>query len=140
MEKTMSTEIKIDLSDLKRELRGIVHQCLNEMLEGLDVKDWIEKRVSKWIKEAGTQIIENKVYAFLEESEIEVPKTLRYSNKKLTLNDYMVRVIHDFAASKAKKILSGMKITLKNENKGLSEEQLKMALGDNFNNDYDFML
>lgn len=112
----MTADIKIDLSGLEKELRGIVHKYLGEILENFDIKKWINKKVNGWVKDTGNKIIQKKVYAYLEEAQLEVPSNFyNLSNKRITINDYIIKVIHDFAVNKAGEMLSKMEITLNKE-------------------------
>jgi hypothetical protein len=102
---------KIDLSGIEKELTGIIHRVLGGMLKELDVQKWIEAQTHRWIKKIGKKTIDERVYAYLEESEIEVPKHLRYDGK-ITLNDYIIRIVRETIASRTNKIINGLNITL----------------------------
>lgn len=104
--------IEVDLSNIEKEIRGIIHEYIGKNLEDFNLKDWLKTRIDKKIENIIDKITEKKVYRFLEEARIEVPSKNRYQ-EKITINDYIIRVIHDFAIEKAAKMLEGMIITIK---------------------------
>jgi len=115
--------IKIDTSDLEKELRGYVYKYIDELLKENGLIEIIKVQVKQSIRNTVDKMIEKKVYAFLKESEIEVPRGYKYS-KKITLNEYIIKIIYDFAIKMAKEKLKGLKLFLDEEPK--SNKQLKV--------------
>lgn len=103
------------MSGMEKELRGIIHKCLNEKMKELDIKKWIETRIDRMIEASIDRLIEKKVYAFLEEAEIEVPTGYRYG-KRITINEHIIQVITHVATNRARNLLKGLVVKLDDEN------------------------
>ena len=92
---TTGTRIKIDISDLEKDLRGIVYKQINELIQEMNIRELIDKRVNKEIKNSIDKKIESKVYSYLEEARIELPSKTVYNNRKIFLNDYIIQIVNE---------------------------------------------
>lgn len=107
-------KIDVNIEDLKKEIKGIIYTYLHKELESINLYDFIEKIILKYVKRTSEKIIEKEVYAYLEESQIIVPNTRdRYGNRqKIALNTYILQKINEFMSNKVREIIdNSVKIT-----------------------------
>lgn len=97
-ERTKDSKLKIDISGLEKDLRGIVYKVIYEELQKFEVHKFVAKYIKEYMENHGKKLVKDYVYAFMDESEIVQPDTFR--DKKVSLNEFMIRVIRESLISK----------------------------------------
>jgi len=107
------TQLKIDLTDLKKELRGIVYKSINDELERFDIKAHIEKVIRDNIKKSADRMMKGYVYSYLEESQIVVPNDNSWNrDKKIALNTFIIQIIREVITNRVVLKLDDIKIEI----------------------------
>ena len=102
--------IGIDLIDLNKEIRGVVYQVVNKELEGFNVKKYVEKYVSDYLKKTAKLLVKQQVYKYMEESEIVLPtEEFKYGREhKIALNTFIIQIVKEVMTNRITKMVDKM--------------------------------
>lgn len=106
--------IKVNLSDLQKDLRGIVYQTLHAEVEKFNLKEYIDKYIINYIKKHGNKIVQRYVYSFMEEAEIVLsPASWNKKEEKISLNTFMIKIIREVIENRIQKEMEKIDVIVK---------------------------
>ena len=103
--------IKLDIEPLRKDLRGLIYQLVNEEMNKFNVKEQVTQIVKDHLKKVLKREIRNNVYSYLEESEIAVQDG--WKETKITLNDFITRTAHQIITDRLIPLLNKIDIIIK---------------------------
>jgi len=91
-------KIRVNISELEKDIRGIAYQVLHEELEKFEVHKFVAKYIKEYMENHGKKLVKDYVYGFMDEAEIVLPDS--YRDKKVALNEFVVRIIREALLTK----------------------------------------